>query len=194
MVEAARRRAVELGLGNVDFRRLDAERLELDDASVNGVLNRFGYILKGDEPPALREIRRVLRPGGRLAFAVWAARELNPWMTVPVDVLVDRGHLDPPGEAEQRLSARRNPESIVRLLDEAGFGEPLIEELPVAYRFADAGELWFFVSELRGPVALKLEGLPEAERAAIRQEVEQRTPRVDDGFELGGLSVNVVVS
>jgi hypothetical protein len=70
----------------------------------------------------------------------------------------------------------------------------LIEELPVAYRFADAGELWFFVSELRGPVALKLEGLPEAERAAIRQEVEQRTPRVDDGFELGGLSVNVVVS
>jgi SAM-dependent methyltransferase len=194
MVEAAQRRAKKLGLGNVDFRLLDAERLALEDSSVDGVLNRFGYILKGDPPPALREIRRVLRPGGRLAFAVWAARELNPWMTVPVDVLVDRGHLDPPGDAEQRLSARRNPESIARLLNDAGFGEPLIEELPVAYRFADAGELWFFVSELRGPVALKLEQLPAGERASIRQEVEKRTPRADDGFELGGISVNVVVS
>ena len=42
----------------------------------------------------------------------------------------------------------------------AGFGEPEIEEMPIAYRFADADELWFFVSELRGPVALALAELP----------------------------------
>ena len=82
--------------------------------------------------------------------------------------MVERGHLDPPDEAERRLSARRNPESIARLLAAAGFGEPEIEEMPVAYRFADAEELWFFVSELRGPVALALEQLPDDERAAIR--------------------------
>ena len=95
MVEAARQHAAELGVTNADFRVLDADRLELPDASVDGVLNRFGYILRGNPPPALREIRRVLRPGGRLAFAVWAARELNPWMTVPADVMVERGHLAP---------------------------------------------------------------------------------------------------
>ena len=38
------------------------------------MLNRFGYILKGEPPAALTEIRRVLRPGGRLAFSVWAER------------------------------------------------------------------------------------------------------------------------
>ena len=178
-------------MSSADFRVLDAEQLELADASVDGVLNRFGYILRGDPPPALREIRRVLRPGGRLAFAVWAARELNPWMTVPADVMVERGHLHPPDEAERRLSARRNPESIARLLEEAGFGEPEIEELAVAYRFADAEELWLFVSELRGPVALALDRLPEEERGEIRQEVENRTPRADNGFELGGISLNV---
>ncbi len=194
MVEAARQHAAELGVTNADFRVLDADRLELPDASVDGVLNRFGYVLRGNPPPALREIRRVLRPGGRLAFAAWAARELNPWMTVPADVMVERGHLRPPDEAERRLSARRNPESIARLLAEAGFGAPEIEELAVAYRFVDAEELWLFVSELRGPVALALERLSDDERAAIRGEVEKRTPRADNGFELGGISLNVVVS
>ena len=66
--------------------------------------------------------------------------------------------------------------------------------MPVAYRFADAEELWLFVSELRGPVALALERLPDDERAAIRGEVEKRAPRADNGFELGGISLNVVVS
>lgn len=194
MVEAAARRGAELGVENAEFRVLDGDALELADASVDGVLNRFGYILRGDPPPALREIRRVLRPGGRLCFSVWAARERNPWMTVPAEVLVERGHLSPPSEAELLLSARRNPDSIRGLLRDAGFGEPEIEELPVAYRFADAEELWLFVGELRGAVALALGRLPEPEREAVRRELEKRTPRADNGYELGGISVNVACS
>jgi SAM-dependent methyltransferase len=194
MVEAARRVASELGVTNAEFRVLDADALDLPDASVDGVLNRFGYILRGDPPPALAEIGRVLRAGGRLAFSVWAARELNPWMTVPVDLMVERGHLEPPSEAERRLSARRNPESIRALLAGAGFGEPVIEEMPVEYRFAGGDELWFFVSELRGPVALALARLPEAEREEIRAELESRVTRTPEGLELGGISLNVAVS
>jgi ubiquinone/menaquinone biosynthesis C-methylase UbiE len=191
MVEAARRVAAGLGVANAEFRVLDAEALDLPDASVDGVLNRFGYILRGEPPRALAEIRRVLRPGGRLVFSVWAARELNPWMTVPADVMVERGMLAPQSEAEARLSARRNPESIRALLESSGFAEPEIETLSVAYRFADADELWFFVSELRGPVALALAGVGEAERSEIRAEIEARATRTAAGYELGGLSVNV---
>ena len=175
--------------------RLDAERLELDDASVDGVLNRFGYILKGDPPPALREIRRVLRPGGRLASRSGRQRELNPWMTVPVDVMVERGHLDPPGEAEQRLSARRNPESIVRLLDEAGFGRAVDRAAPGGLPLRRRRRALVLRQRAARPGRLASSSCcAEAERAAIRQEVEKRTPRADGGFELGGLSVNVVVS
>jgi SAM-dependent methyltransferase len=194
MVDAARRTAAGLGVANVEFRMLDAEALDLPDASVDGVLNRFGYILRGEPPSALGEIRRVLRPGGRLAFSVWAARELNAWMTVPADVMVERGHLSPQSDAETRLSARRNPDSIRALLAAAGFGEPEIETLRVSYRFADADELWFFVSELRGPIALALGELPEEERAEIRAEIESRATRAGEGFELGGISLNVLAS
>jgi SAM-dependent methyltransferase len=193
MVEAAARLGSERGIANAEFRQLDAERIQLPDASVDGVLSRFGYILKGDPPPALAEIRRVLRPGGRLAFSVWAARERNAWMTVPAEALVARGHLASQTDAEARLSARRNPESIAAAVTAAGFGESEIEEMPITYRFKDADELWFFVSELRGPVALALADLPEAERAEIRAEIESRAS-LGDGYELGGVSLNVAVA
>jgi SAM-dependent methyltransferase len=194
MVEAARRVGAELGVENAEFRVLDAESLELPDGTIDGVISRFGYILRGDPPPALPEIRRVLRPGGRLVFSVWGARELNPWMTVPAEVLVERGHLAPQSAAEVRLSARRNPAAMRGLLAAAGFGEAEIEEMPVAYGFADGDELWFFVSELRGPVALALAGLPEDERTSIRAEIEARAAHTTDGLALGGISLNVAVA
>ena len=136
---------------------LDSERLELDDASVDGVLSRFGYVLKGDPPPALREVRRVLRPGGRFAFSVWAERERNPWMTVPAAVMVDLGHLEPRKPDRGDPFAVRSAEHTAKLLADAGFEETEIEELPMSYRFADADELWAFASELRGPIALAIE-------------------------------------
>jgi ubiquinone/menaquinone biosynthesis C-methylase UbiE len=194
MVEAAQRVAGLFGVANAEFRILDAERLDLPDASVDGVLSRFGYILKGDPPASLAEIRRVLRPGGRLAFAVWAGRAQNRWMTVPADVMVERGHLAPQTDEEVRLSEKRNPAAIRRLLAEAGFGDDELEELPVGYRFANAEELWFFVSELRGPVAAALAKLDDVERSAVRAEIERRADRAGDGFVLTGVSLNVVTS
>ncbi|MET0762139.1 MAG: methyltransferase domain-containing protein, partial [Thermoleophilaceae bacterium] len=69
MVEVARRRGAELGLRNVDHRVIDAERIELDTDSVDGVLCQSGYMLMADPAAALSETRRVLRPGGRVALS-----------------------------------------------------------------------------------------------------------------------------
>jgi hypothetical protein len=115
-------------------------------------------------------------------------------MTVPADIMVDRGHLEPMSETGLRLSARRNPDSVRAMLAAEGFGEPEIEEMAVPYRFANSNELWFFVSELRGPIAFALAELPDDERAAIRAEIESSTTRTAEGFELGGTSLNVAVT
>jgi ubiquinone/menaquinone biosynthesis C-methylase UbiE len=64
MLDAARRRGAELGLGNVDYRVINAEHIPLDDESVDGVLCRFRYMLMPDPAAAFAETRRVLRPGG----------------------------------------------------------------------------------------------------------------------------------
>jgi ubiquinone/menaquinone biosynthesis C-methylase UbiE len=76
----SRRRGAELGVNNVEYRVMDAERIELDADSVDGVLCRFGYMLMADPAAALRKTRRVLRRGGRLTLAVWGAPERNPFL------------------------------------------------------------------------------------------------------------------
>src|SRR5262249_60140103 len=83
MVAAAERRAAELGLANVECRVLDAERLDLPDAAVDGVLCRWGYMLMADPQTALCETRRVLRRGGHLSCAVFAGPGQNPWVGLP---------------------------------------------------------------------------------------------------------------
>jgi ubiquinone/menaquinone biosynthesis C-methylase UbiE len=171
MVESARRIAAEAGVANVEFRVFDSERIELGDASVDGVLSRFGYVLLGG---ALAEIRRVLRPGGTLAFSAWADRGASDWMAVPRAILVERGHL-PARQPEPSWDAA----TVAGLVRAAGFASVEVEEFPVAYRFADADELWLYASELLGPVAQAIAQLDAGERAAVRSELERRVPQLE---------------
>src|SRR5882724_9196849 len=96
MVDAARRNGEARGLSNVEYRVLDAENMDLDDDSVDGVVCRWGYMLMADPAAALQETRRVLRGGGPLAFAVWTGADRNPWAAVPGMTLVQLGHVPPP--------------------------------------------------------------------------------------------------
>ncbi len=92
MVEAARRRADELELSNVEFRVMDAEHMSLADDSVDGVLCRWGYMLMADPAAALAETRRVLRPGGRLCLSVWGPADDNQWAVLSRTTLLAAGH------------------------------------------------------------------------------------------------------
>jgi SAM-dependent methyltransferase len=130
MVEAAKRRAEELGAKNVEIRQMEAEWIDLEAASVDGVLCRWGYMLLADPAAALRETRRVLRPGGRVAFAAWTGYEANPWFTV-VDAALGEG---PPAAGRPGPFAFAEPGHCERLLADAGFDEILVEPLDFTMR------------------------------------------------------------
>jgi deazaflavin-dependent oxidoreductase (nitroreductase family) len=137
MVEVARRRGSELGRGNVEFRVQDAERLELDDDSVDGVVCRWGFMLMPDPAAALAETRRVLRPGGRLVLAVWRGPELNPWVSLAGRVLAERGHVPPPDPEAPSMFGLASDERVRSLLDAAGFTDVRIEDVPVRLVWSD---------------------------------------------------------
>jgi ubiquinone/menaquinone biosynthesis C-methylase UbiE len=184
MVDVARRQGEARQVTNVDFRVLDAERMDLDDDSVDGVVCRYGYMLMADPAAAMAETRRVLRSGGPLAFAVWGTPDRNPWAAVPAMTLMQRGHMPPPEPGAPGIFALGEPERIRDLVGEAGFGQPeQLEDLAVEFRWADFDDLWDALLGITGPLARVIEGLPEDERLATRTAMEANVAslRTDDG-------------
>jgi ubiquinone/menaquinone biosynthesis C-methylase UbiE len=168
MVDVARRLGEGLGLRNVEYRVLDAERMDLPDDSVDGVVCRYGYMLMADPAAALSETRRVLKDGGSLAFAVWATPDRNPWAAVPGMTLVQRGHMPMPEPGAPGIFAMGEPDRIRALVAQAGFGAPDIEEIAFEFHYADAQDVWEAIVRLAGPLARVIKDLSDDEREATR--------------------------
>ena len=142
MLDGARARAAELGLTNVEFQVWNAEWIDLPVASVDAVLGRWGYMLMADPLAAIIETRRVLRPGGRLALAVWDAANVNPWALVPMSVLLERGLVPAPDGDRPGPFALGDPERVRALLMRAGFTEVLIDAIDVHHSHESFDAFW----------------------------------------------------
>jgi SAM-dependent methyltransferase len=99
LLAAAAARAADGGLANVAFVEADAQAHPFAPAAFDVVLSRFGAMLFPDPAAAFANLRRALRPDGRLAFVTWAERGANGWATVP-DAAV-RAHVPAPPPAEE---------------------------------------------------------------------------------------------
>jgi SAM-dependent methyltransferase len=197
MLDAARRRGAELGVENVDYRVVDAERIELADDSVDGVLCRFAYMLMADPAAALAETRRVLRPGGRLALAVWGPPERNPFFGIIAMSLIQRGHIDPPEPPPAPgIFSMASAERTEALLRGAGFGRVRTEEVPGRFVLPDVDEYLSVIADTAGPIALALRGLSESDRGGVKADVEDSFGRFasDEGYELPCIALCGVAS
>ena len=196
MVEVARRRGTELGLGNVDYRMIDAERIELDSGSIDGVLCQSTYMLVGDPAAALAETRRVLRPGGRLALSVWGAPERNPWASIGGVLLIERGHMPPPEPGAPGVFSMASEQRTMALLEGAGFGAVRTEEVPVRFAFGDLDEYERWVIDVGGPLGMVVSGLPEDEREVLRRRLKEAFApfATDPGYELPGVALCAVAT
>jgi SAM-dependent methyltransferase len=196
MVEVARRRGTQLRLGNVDYRVIDAERIELDSGSVDGVLCQSTYMLAADPAAALAETRRVLRSGGRLALSVWGAPERNPWASIGGMILVERGHMPPPEPGAPGVFSMASEERTRALLNDAGFSSVRTEEVPVRFGFPDLDDYEQWVIDVAGAFATVVRGLPEDEREVLRGRLRAAfVPfATNGGYELPGVALCAVAS
>jgi SAM-dependent methyltransferase len=191
MVDIAGRRGAELGLENIEYRVMDAERIELADESVDGVLCRCGYMLMPDPEAALEETRRVLRPGGRVALAVWREAERNPWISIVGRMLLERGHVPPPEPGAPGMFTMARDERVRELLEGAGFDVIRIEEVPVRFLYESLDEYVRRAQDTGGVFARVWREMPDVERRELRSRLEGAfTPyAVDDGYDFQGVAL-----
>lgn len=196
MVAAARRRAAELGIANVDFRVLDAEQVDLAADSVDGVICRWGYMLVVDPAAAFAETRRVLRPGGRLAFSVWGTPADNPWASLVGPILVAKGLMAPPDPTAPGIFALADANRLRALVTAAGFADPEIEEVATHRTFADFDAYWRYLTELAGAISPVLRGLSSEDRAEVGEAVRAAAAPYasGQGYDFPGRCLNAVTS
>jgi SAM-dependent methyltransferase len=171
MVDVARRRAEELGLGNVEFRVLDGQQIDLDERSFDAALCRWGYMLMADPDAALQGTRRVLREGGRLALATWDTPDRNLWMSAPVLQLIARGAFPPPEPGAPGPFSMADTVQLEQRLASAGFQQIETDKVEFDYVYPSFDQYWEMSLDLGAPLAAAMAELDEATLAEIREAV-----------------------
>jgi len=172
MVEVARRRATTLDLEGVEFAVEDAARLTLVDASVDGIICRFGLMLVPDMEAAAGEIARVLRADGRIVLAVWASSRVNPWMTAAGRAALDLGFTDPPDHEAPGPFRLSDPERLQAVVESGGLRITATEEVAVTWAAASADAWWETTRDTSRMLATLLERLSSAKVTALRGRAE----------------------
>lgn len=173
MLEVARRRAQELGITNAQFETVDAQAMPFSTASFDAATCRWGYMLMPDPHAALAETRRVLKPGGRLTFAVFTAAPENPWASIPLRLLVERGHATPPAPGHPGILALADRDRLESAVRDSGFTHVTVDAVSFAWRFPNLAAYWSFLVDLTalGPAISRI---PGTARDQFREELAPR--------------------
>jgi SAM-dependent methyltransferase len=195
MTAIAAARARELGLRNVVTRDLDLEFIDEPDASYDVVLCREGLMLVPEPARAAAEIRRVLRPGGRVGLAVWGPRQRNPWLGIVFDAVSEQFGAPVPPPGTPGPFSLEDSRELAQILSSAGLVDVEISELSTPYRAASAEEWWQRTCALAGPLAQRLAALPEPAARALEARAQAAVAVYEapgGGLDIPGVSLVAV--
>jgi SAM-dependent methyltransferase len=192
MVEAIERAIKERHLANAESRVIDAQSIKLPDATVDGIISRYGLMIPPDRGKVFSEIRRVLKPSRVLTYATWGPIPNNAWMALCGAPLMARGLFTPPPEGMPLSSEDENREAATA----AGFTNVDTEVLDYPMTFATFDEYWDVNTSIGGAVAEIVRRLPADQRKEIHDQVEGFAAgfRTESGYDLPAQRIFVKAS
>jgi len=169
MVRVATARAKEARLAQLAYRVMDAELMDLPDASFDLVVCRFGLQIVTDPDKTIAEMRRVLKPGGRLAATVWGPAERCPALHVIIGPMLEHAEPDETGYLPTPYEMGGDGELVAKLT-QAGFADAREERVTREWTFTDP-EAWLRATLEGSPIGHSL----REEEPAVQEEVLRAT-------------------
>lgn len=160
---------------DVTFQNADAETHRFEDASFDHIFSRFGVMFFQNPTAAFANLRKALRPEGRMTFICWRTPRENPWVAVPMSIA--KRHVDWPeaagvdGPGEFAFADRARFEDA---LSGAGFQIEAVDSLDIDVTVGGGGDVKatvdFFMQQ--GPAARVMGEATEAQREAVKADLE----------------------
>lgn len=175
MLAAAERKAKRLGLTNISFRTGDVTSLPFEPNSFDAVTSRFCLMFLPEIPKAAAEIARVLKPGGWVAAAVWAAPEKNPSIGLSVAAIKQVIELPPPDPTAPGIFRLAKPGELAGMFQQAGLADATDQEFLAEWSYASADEYYTSLMEIAAPVQNLMARLTDAQKQEVKQRILHAT-------------------
>jgi ubiquinone/menaquinone biosynthesis C-methylase UbiE len=181
MLRVARRKANMADLDNIEFKVMDAENIEFEDASFDGALCRWGLMFCPDVEKAAKEVNRVLKPNRPFATATFAGPEQNPYFEITTRLPAKHLNL-PPAPPDALAPLRLNDTARIKsILQAGGFQQIEIEGRPFTLEFNDADFLWRFTAEFTPMFARAMKELDQAGQEKLKADLLDESAKYREG-------------
>lgn len=186
ILEFAKEMSQRAGLQNIDTKVMDGENLELEDGTFDTVISRVGLIYFPDQQKALKEMLRVLKPGGKVAAIVYSTPEKNKFFSVPVSIIRNRAKLPPPLPGQPGPFSLGAEGVIEKAFSQAGFihVQSTLVDSPLV--LPSAKECVRFEKESFGALHQMMSGLSDVEKESVWEEIEQELKKFESGTSFVG--------
>ncbi|HUL32941.1 MAG TPA: class I SAM-dependent methyltransferase [Candidatus Eisenbacteria bacterium] len=171
MLHVAEEFAAARGFRNIEFHSADAEQLPFPDRHFDRVTCRFGLMFVPDTQKALREMRRVLKPGGRVSFVTWGPSDENPLFATMLRPFLKYVEVPRPDPDAPHVFRFANEAKLGRALADAGFREVAAAKHKIDWPWPGTPEeAWQGGSELAAPFKKIIAATPPDKREEAVQE------------------------
>lgn len=186
ILEYAKQMAQQAGVNNIETKVMDGENLTLEDETFDAVISRVGLIYFPDQQKALKEMLRVIKPGGKVAAIVYSTPEKNKFFSVPVSIIRNRAKLPPP------LSGQPGPFSlgaegvVEKAFSQAGFKNVRSELVDSPLLLSSAKECVRFEKESFGALHQMMSSLSNSEKESVWDEIERELKKFESENDFVG--------